>query len=239
MAKSKASKKKEEVEPLSEFQRTELTGRADTDAPKAKKPRAKKERTPPADQAPAEVIAPKKGIQLSIQKAKIFDGNFLSITYSKLSPDGTHSEHPGEMYPERYMHKDLRSKFKALAIHMALAMGYISKDQIKNIKRYAKELVESFTVTGVSIKAGEGVVITGHKKTEFKAVANFNTPFTRFGEDESAAYSFVDDLQEKLDELVEEVILYLEGTKVGENPQGELDFDNAGKGEDTYAEEGL
>ena len=227
MAKSKASKKNEEVEPLSDFQNTELTGR---EPEKPKKARAKKNQEEP----PKEDVAPKKVNQLSIQKAKIFDSNFLSITYSKLSPDGTHSEHPGEAYPERYMHKDLRSKFKALAIHLALAMGYIAKDEIKNIKRYNKELVDSFTVTGVSIKAGEGVVITGHKKTEFKAVANFNTPFTRFGEDESAAYPFVEDLQEKLDELVEEVKQYLEGTKVGENPQGELAFTT---NEDTYSEE--
>lgn len=231
MAKAKAKTKEKDVEPLSSFQDTSITGRKDPAPKDKKKPAAKgtpdvitkekKKSGKVVEMAPA--VAPKKD-QVSIQKAKIFDDHHLIITYTKLAPDGTHSEHPGESYPERFMHADLRSKFKALAIHMALTQGYIPKADIKSITRYNQDLVKSFTVTGVSIKAGEGVIITGHKKTDFKAAANFNTPFTRLGDPDTAAYSFVEDLQEKLDELVEEVIQYLEGTKVGEDPQGKLDF---------------
>lgn len=235
MAKTQAKTKHKDTEPLSEFQDTSVTGRTDEKA-SAKKKAADKNK--PAKGIPDVILpekrkgkvvdmapppAPKKD-QISIQKVKIFDDHHLIITYTKLAPDGTHSEHPGESYPERFMHADLRSKFKALAIHMALTQGYIPKADIKSITRYNQDLVKTFTVTGVSIKAGEGVIITGHKKTDFKAAANFNTPFTRLGDADTAAYSFVEDLQEKLDELVEEVIQYLEGTKVGEDPQGKLDF---------------
>ncbi len=245
MAKAKAKAKENDVEPLSSFQDTSVTGRKDA-APKDKKKPAKgtpdvitkdKKKSGKVVEMPPPA-APTKKDQISIQRAKIFDDHHLTITYTKLAPDGTHSEHPGESYPERFMHADLRSKFKALAIHMALMQGYIPKSEIKSITRYNQDLVKTFTVTSVSIKAGEGVVITGHKKTDYKSVANFNTPFTRLGDPDTAAYGFVEDLQEKLDELVAEVIEYLEGTKVGEDPQGKLDFKEDGE-EAPYTDEGL
>lgn len=230
----KGSKKEEdEVEPLSTFQETDKTGRTD---PNSKKQKGKKEAPAgidAADEKPAQIV---KKNQISISRVKIFDDHFLSISYSRIDKKGGHSDHPGERYPDRYMHQDLRDAFAALKVHLAHRCGFIRKEEITSLSNYSKDLLTGIKVTGVSVKPGEGVVITGTRKTEEKDVFAINTPFTRFDITSSNAYRFADHLEEQIELLLQEAQLYLENKKVGEDPQGKLFDDETDPANEPYVE---
>lgn len=231
-----SKKEDEDVPPLSEFQNTELTGRTD---PGEKKGRKKAAAEPPAEEEKPAAIVKKN--QISIERVKIFDDHFLTISYSRIDKKGGHSDHPGERYPDRYMHDDLRNAFAKLKVHLAYRCGFIRKDEIKSTEKYAKELISGIKVTGISVKAGEGVVITGLRKTEEKDVVIVNTPFTRFEHGNPNSYRFAEDLTRCVDELLAEAQLYLENKKVGEDPQGKL-FDDeldADPADEPYSEADL
>lgn len=235
MATKKAAAKKtkpEETAPLSEFQDTSKTGRVDPGAeqPEGKKSRKKVDLSDDTKQA-------KKAhkLQVSIEKIKVVHDHFLTITYSRVEKDGTQSHYNAASFTDRYMHQDLRSALHDLKIHLGLLSGFIKLKEVKSIANYDAELVKRFTMTGVSIKANEGVVLTGHVRTELKKVTIINAPYTLLEQNDLTGYKHLDDLNEKLTALVQEVEAYLEAKKVGQEPQGKLEFEE--EPEDTYAEE--
>jgi hypothetical protein len=134
------------------------------------------------------------------------------------------------------MHPDLKNKFSEFRIHLALLCDYLSTQQVKSLEKYNQDLVEKFHVSSVSIKDEEGIVITGHKVTARKKAVILNSPFTLFDEDKKSAYRYADELKDLVDEFVKEVLQYLDGSKVGEDPQGKLEFPER---EEHYAEEAV
>lgn len=212
-----AAASKEEF-PLSDFQDLSKTGRVDPQAQEQVKPAV-------------------KSAQYSIEKVKIENDHHLNVTYGIIHIDGSHEYHPGVSH-DHFMHQDLKSIFLKLRIHLAVLCDYIPVKQIKNIEAYSESLVEKFRVTTVTIKQGEGVVITGYRKTHRKKTVTLNTPFTLTEEDEKTAYRFLDDLNTILSELLEETEKYIRRTKVGEDPQGKLDLKDPVE-DDTYSEEDI
>jgi hypothetical protein len=206
-AKSKAKEKKhvDEEFPLSEVQDLTKTKRKD---PNDKK----KKETPPA-------IKP----VIMIEKVKVEDQNFLTVSYSKIESDGSTSNHSGVTFEGRWMHPDTRALFLDLRIHLALICEFISVQQLKNIETYNEKLVDAFTVLSVNIKDGEGVTLTGYKKLK-RGPWNFNSLFTRFNDDQDNSYRYAAELEDLVLRLQQETIKYLDGTKVGKNPQGSLEF---------------
>ena len=219
MAKSKATAKKkggtkttnEEAEPLSNFQ-TPKTGRKEL-----------------LNEKPA-----KNKTIITIEKVRIEKEDSLTINFSKVS-NGSSSHHSDTFYQR--MHPDLKKKFSEFRIHLALLCDYVSTQQLKSLEKYNKDLVEKFHVTSISIKPDEGVVITGHKMTKMKKAVILNSPFTLFNQDEKTAYRYQQELSDLVQELINEVMQYLNGKK-GEEPQGSLEFPDE-KEEDSLVEEGL
>lgn len=182
-------------------------------------------------------------IDITIQKApakrmvvtevRVVDRSFLSVSYSKIEADGSTSNHAGVVFEGRFAHPDTLAIFQDLRVHFALACEFISVKQLKSIDDYNQSLVEKFTVLKVKIKKEEGVSLTGYKLLN-KGPWNFTAPFIRFSDDEQSAYRYIDELTEKVEQLEEEVIKYIEGSKVGKDPQGTLEFPS-----DNYSEEEL
>lgn len=198
----------EDDDSLSNYQETEKTGRVDS-----------------ASKAPAK--------RMVLTEVRVVDRSFLSVSYSKIEADGSTSNHAGVVFDGRFAHPDTLNLFQYLRIHFALACEFISVKQLKSINDYNQSLVEKFTVLKVKIKKEEGVSLTGYKLLG-KGPWNFTAPFIRFTDDEQSAYRYIDDLTEKVELLEEEVIKYIDGSKVGKDPQGTLEFPD-----DNYSEEGL
>jgi hypothetical protein len=225
MATKKASKKKqtqvidEPVEPLSNFQETEKTGRVDPSQNGHEKQKLKS--------------------ALTIEKVKMVKNDYLKVDFSKIEPDATTSSdsYENKMRP---VHPDCRAAFKNLSVHLGLLCDYLSTRQIKEIDKYDQELVEAFHVTGISIGGGdgeEGIVLTGHKITKSGKAVILNSPFTRFEEDEKTVYRHVDNLRTRVDAVIQEAKLYLEG-KRGEEAQQKLEFPEK-ENEESLVEEAL
>lgn len=178
----------------------------------------------------------RQGLSLMISKVKLVKKEFLSIGYNRIDTDGStivvNEDHKSPIHP------DLKAKFLALRVHLALLCDYISTKQLKDIAAYNQELVENFTVTGISIGGkddNEGIVLTGWKKTNNNKVVILNTPFARLEEVEETRYRYMDDLSCRIDELLKEVELYV-GGKRGESPQQELNFGSSAEDEDGAGE---
>lgn len=166
---------------------------------------------------------------MTIDKAKVVKGETLEVTLREIGPDKkaytSSQSHPSQVHP------DLLAAFKTLRLHFALLSGYIQFKGIKEKDFNNEELVEDYTVIGVSLKEGDnpGFVLTGQKKLANGKAVTLNTPFTRFEESEETGYKFINDLQGKLDRVVEEVKEYL-GGKFADDPQGRLFDENATSG---------
>lgn len=205
-AKTKPSGKKnktETSEPLSNF-KTPATGRKDIDIPSKPKP---------------------NGVEINIEKFKLIKGEFPEITFSRIEKDATPtSVKESHKTP---VHPDLLNSLKSLCIHLGLICDFLDTKDIKKIEKYDESLIDKFRVTGISIGGSdgeEGVVLTGQKINKKGMAVILNSPFTRFEESPDTAYKFVDDLREKVDVVIEEVKAYMNGSKVGEEKQGKLDF---------------
>lgn len=162
-----------------------------------------------------------------IKKFK-FVGGAVEIKYTTRKKDGTlkvvTENHESEPHP------DLILSLANLRVHFGLLTGYLPLKAVKKIDSPAEDIVESFNVTGFSVKTGEdeGVVITGGKTLENGKYVPVNTPFTRFGESDETAYKFLDDLEDKIKRASEEVHAYQHDDKWADQPQQSLPFGENG-----------
>lgn len=129
------------------------------------------------------------------------------------------------------VHPDLKAAIQALAPHMA----YLTHSEFK--QKEDPKFIERFTISGYSIggkEDNEGVVITGHKSVDHGTVV-LNSPFVLFGAEPGARYINMDTLLGQIKVIEEEVKLYLNENKHGEeNSEDEEDnqlgmFDDDGK----------
>jgi len=200
--KSKPAKKGKEKNgeefPLSAVQDLTVTKRVDPNAKKEKK-------------AAPKAIKP----VIIIDKVKIEDQNFLTVSYSKIESDGSTSNHSGVTFEGRWIHPDTRILFLDLRIHLALINEFISVQQLKSITSYKEDLVDKFNVVAVNIKQDEGVTLTGYKRLK-RGAFNFNSLFTRFSDDKETAYRYIDELKTLVEKLQEDTVKYLENDAFGE-----------------------
>lgn len=194
---------------------------------------SKTKRTDPNDKKQK---APQPKSVFFVDKIKVEDGNFLTVSYSKIETDGSTSNHPGVSFDNRWMHPDTRQLFLDLRIHFALICEFISVQQLKSIDSYNEKLVDPFTVLSVNIKDGEGVTLTGYKRLK-RGAWNFNSLFTRFTDDQENSYRYAEELRDLVEQLQSEVVQYIDGSKVGINPQGTLDLKDPV--DQSYVEEGI
>jgi hypothetical protein len=155
---------------------------------------------------------------MQVKKAKLNEDGLTVILIER--PQGR-KERKTTHEDQTPVHKDLSQSFQNLAIHLAILTGYVSVKQVKNIETPKEELSEGFHVNGISVKSGDdpGVVISGHRILDNGKAVILNTPFTRFDEGEESAYKFQDDLQDKIERAEVEINGYLEGEKLGDDPQ--------------------
>jgi hypothetical protein len=163
---------------------------------------------------------------IKIQKVKLIKEKTLELSYTKTEADKSKTavfeSHKTEV------HKDLKNAFSDLSIHLALIPSIIDPKSIDDIENVEPELYSDFHVSSYSIGGDEedpGVVLSGHRILKNGKAFPFNTPFTRFEENEETAYKFIDDLLDKIHVVESEVIKYLNGEKKADDPQGKLDFE--------------
>ena len=173
--------------------------------------------------AKAKVVKPaiKKPI-ITIEKIKIVDKTFFLIGFTKIESDHSTSSHPGELYEGRFIHPDTHEKFRRLRIHWAILCGYIPSIKVKDVENYDTTVLDSYVVSGISIKPEEDFQLTGYRINELKKAVNTTTPYTLFNQDEKSAYRFSDEIRDLIDDIVIDVQEYIAGKKVGEDPQGKL-----------------
>lgn len=169
---------------------------------------------------------------ITVEKVKLLKGGTegAEVTLSIIEADGSTTSDQKNL--SRPAHEDLKTAFSELRVHLGLMCGFISRKQLKDIRAYTEESISTFSVHGISIRnkgGNEGVTIIGANKPELGGRVGLNTPFTRFDEVEETRYRYMDDLLEKLEVIKDEVLQYVNGTKVGEAPQPELPFANAGE----------
>lgn len=163
-------------------------------------------------------------MQVTIERAKISaKKEGIDLTYSRQDEKGEPVE-TSEQFKGAF-HPDLKLAFENMACHLAIMTGYVLPSQVKDITNPKEELFESFHVTSFSLGGTDdmpGVVVSGHKKLPNGKTVTLNTPFTLFNESEQTRYQFMDDLEERLERVKNEIIIYMKGEKRADDPQGSL-----------------
>lgn len=171
-------------------------------------------------------------MEIEIKSAKVTKKEHLTCTYirkeSKVKEGGeafTKETNVTEDDNKTEIHPDLKKAFAALVPHLVLLCEFSS---VKSLDKLTEAETEPFTVTSYSIGGKDdentGIVLTGQKKLKTGKVMVFNTPFTRFEEDEKSGYRFVDDLQTKLGILNDEIEKFLFEGKQADPAQRSLAF---------------
>jgi hypothetical protein len=134
-------------------------------------------------------------------------------------------------YKNAIPHPDLVKALQDLRLHAAFLFKLISPSDIK-VKSDKKgiqrpeftdpSLADEFTCSGFS-QSENGIILNGRVTTDRHKSGNFNTPLENLGEDKETAYSYKDDLAEKLDIVSNEFALLI-GGKQGADPQGTMNF---------------
>lgn len=159
--------------------------------------------------------------KLRLNKQK--NGNGLELSYEKPGPNNDKIAVAGETHGA-IIHNDLYNAIQALAPHLAMMAFHVKESHVDDIAAPDAELFKDFTVGSYSISGKDekrGIIISGTLRKAGKA-HNFNTPFYRFEEPESARYGFMGDVEAKLRVIESEVTPYLDGSKRGEPLQPEL-----------------
>lgn len=176
-------------------------------------------------------------MHLEIKKFKLKDGNLLEVEYDQHinvnTDDGEEavvSNHIS-MKGGHTADDDLVKHFEALRLHFAVIFEAIPEDKIDPEefsdmidKAGNHPVLKNFYCNHVIFGGSgddEGVTLCGGKKTSRKKVVPFNAPFTKFY-DEASPYAFNVELKETIDELCNEIRLYINGK--GKNVQLPLQF---------------
>lgn len=157
---------------------------------------------------------------------KLKNGNGLELVIDKTAAAGD-KVNAVEIH-KAIVHNDLFNAVQGLRVHLAM-MAFHVKD-VEDIAMPDAETFKDFSVGSYSISGADekrGIIISGTLRKHGKA-HNFNTPFYRFEEPESARYKYMDDLAAILKGIESEVASYLDGSKRGEPAQGELELDDKG-----------
>lgn len=162
--------------------------------------------------------------KVKILKGKILKGPEVSVEYTEFKEDGHNDNCSFSRKVEP--HPDLSAAFKSLAVHAALLGEFIPLASLANLDSVDKKLIEPFTVTGFSQTGGDdnpGVMLHAQRRLSTGKLLGFNTPNIRFTEEGESAYPFMEDLENAMQKVGDEMLMFLNG-KVAPDPQGKLEL---------------
>lgn len=153
---------------------------------------------------------------VTIKKASIKDGNYLSVEYTEFKPDGVSKFSQDCKIP---VHQDLKMAFAVLDDHLEnLSFQRDKKGKIETDAISCK----GFTIGGSG--ESEGVTLTGIRTLESDKILNISSPFQRFDGD-FYEYKQTEELIEALDTCKSEVLAYLFEGKHEEDNQMSIPFE--------------
>jgi hypothetical protein len=161
-------------------------------------------------------------MSITITKAKILKDDKVEISFTRTStkhkPSSVNEEHRDAP------HEDFKKSFADLAVHAAIIAEFIPADEISDISAPEHQQLKNFTVTGITIHGeDEGVNITAMKTLKNGKMMLFNCPLVRYEDNSENAYTFTDDLVDKVEAAKTEAKKYLDG-KFAEDAQTEIQF---------------
>jgi hypothetical protein len=221
-----------ENEPLSEFQDTAKTGRADSD----KEGAATTENSSKKQSKLEKIERERKPIEV---RGATLKSIFCNYSYDHtVAPNTTNAVTVKSEIP---VHRDLTKCFKKLVPHLAAICDEINPDDVSDITLIPEtdpmyDKIGLFSVTSFKLDdydAKESVQLIGEKKLSIGDFVGLVTPKIRW---DNGNYRFVDELRIAVTELLFEVEEYMRGNKKGEADQPELPFNSE---EEAYAEEEL
>jgi hypothetical protein len=216
-------KKTEEIEPLSEFQDTALTGR--TEIPVIS-----------IDASDLDDLAERaKRKTINIRSAELVDQMFCNYKYKhNVGPNTTNTVSTKSEVP---VHPDMVMGFRKLDAHLALICEEVDASLIGDINdidhQPTSDKISKFTVTKFSLDGGDAalsVVLSGTKELSTGEAIKLETP--KIFIDDS--YPFATELGGTIQDCVAEVEEYMKG-KQADDPQQELPFGEV----DKLVEEGV
>jgi hypothetical protein len=156
---------------------------------------------------------------IEIKKVKVIKkGEKIEVGYKEKCGDlSAYTDRTGDYPP----HKHLMTAMDGLRVHLAIMADYILEADFHN-----EEEIKKFNVTGYSIGGNEdepGLVITGTRITGRGKAVNMNTPFQKLDVD-AEQYEHIEDLKNKIKDIVKEVNAYLFDGKQGGAVQGSFEF---------------
>lgn len=125
---------------------------------------------------------------------------------------------------EAPVHPDLKKAQDAMAPHLAILCGYVKTTDVADIKKADPDLFEGFHITGYQYVGAEDdpkIMVTGYYQHALGTTI-LNTKGRRLQDEGEDSYIFMDDFKKKVERCDKEYRAYLDGTKRGKDPQGNL-----------------
>jgi hypothetical protein len=138
----------------------------------------------------------------------------LVVSYKKKEPKGEAWFTVDNEEHTEPIHEDFRQSLDNLAIHYGILCGIVTEKQVKNIETPKPELIEDISINGFTRngKENEKITITGTRKVPYGSTT-MNSPVQNLLNDSDNSYSFMSDLDEKVDRCCEEAVKYITGEK--------------------------
>jgi hypothetical protein len=169
-------------------------------------------------------------MKIELQRVHLDKENKLSVSY-KLTDHNNMA--PVEAGPfTAFVHKDLIDAMTRLSVHAALMTGQLNPGDISDVENPAEILVQPFTAKSWSISGADNtqaIIISANRQLADKKVFNFNTPRYLLNANEESRYYAMDDVLKWVNRTKQEALAFLDGTKVGTDPQGNLFAQNETK----------
>lgn len=158
--------------------------------------------------------------KMTITKVKLLGDDTLQIWH-----EDDEKKTPGEKY-KALVHEDFKKALLGMDIHLALITESIPPlDEIPKSNSQKVKLAGDFNSYMVAIiknKTFDAIVITGKRDLESGKELDLETPETRLSKNvdkPESDYKHLDNLNDKLEKLFDEVKFYMNGDKVGTEPQ--------------------
>lgn len=147
----------------------------------------------------------------------------------------------GDIIPTRkgihVIHDDLNDAFESLNVFLAHIDDVFSSDDTVNNQTALSDLENREEVLGYSVSAfkitgaeeSKSLIISG-TKTVSQGDITFSTPKIKLG----GSYLYIDELEERLENLINEVELYMGGKTAPQYEQAEMQFEGFADEDDSF-----
>lgn len=154
---------------------------------------------------------------IEIKKVSLTRGGkkeILSVSYRKKEPKGEAWFNVNDEEHTEPIHDDFRQALGNLRIHQGVLCNIIFEKHVKNIETPKPDQIENISVNGFTRngKENEKITLTGTYKVPYGSVT-MNSPVQNLLNDSDTAYSFMSDLDAKIERCCEEAVKYITGEK--------------------------